>query len=186
MGFLDIFKNKQQEQGTNYSVMPPIQSNPLDASAHIWALSSNDDSLMNFLMSQQGKYFDKQQNKWIPVDSELGFNEVGLLEIHRILGSVANKSNALSFLDKSEVKDIMKYTLKTLIRQMTINKKRWDLKNWARDGLYRNSENILFLFLTKTINGHTANLHFSGGGVSESISHRDNFDTANNSGGWLK
>ena len=191
MGLLDnlnIFKPKEQQpqqQGNpqNYSIMPPIERSPLDASVHIWALNSNDDSLVNFLMQQQGNYFDKIKNKWIPIqEGKLGFNNTALIEIHKILSSVSNKSNALGWIDDTQLKTTMRYTLRTLIKSMTINKKRWELKDWARDSLYRNCENILFLFLTKLLNGHTANLHFSGGGVSESITHQDSFDKSNNGG----
>ena len=135
MGLLDIFKSKEQtQQNQPYSVLPPIEKNPLDGSVHIWALNSNDDSLVNFLMQQQGNYFDKIKNKWIPIqEGKLGFNNTGLIEIHKILSSVSNKSNALGCIDEKELKTVMRYTLRTLIKSMTMNKRRWELKDWARE-----------------------------------------------------
>lgn len=186
MGILDkinIFKKQEEQKPQNYSIMPQVEKNPLDASVHIWALNSNDDMLLNFLMTQQGNYFDKIKNKWIPLEeNKLGFNNTGLIEIHRILSSVSNKSNALGWIEEKELKQVMRYTLRTLIKSMIMNKRRWNLKDWAKDTLYRNCENILFLFLTKALKGHTANLHFGNTGVSENITHSDSFDVSNNGG----
>ena len=174
--------NQQLPQQCNNSIQAREEQNPLESSAHIWALNTNDDNLFNFLMIQQGKVFNKSTKLWELRTENKGFNDTGLLEIYKIMSSVANSSNSMGFTDRKEIKQIMMSTLKTLVKSMVMNKKKWELQDSARDSIFTDVENQLFLFLTKTIEGHTSKMHFgSNQGLTENITHTDSFDFANNS-----
>ena len=173
---------EQQPQYSNNSIQAREEQNPLENSAHIWALNTNDDNLFNFLMIQQGKVFNKSTKLWELRTENKGFNDEGLLEIYKIMSSVANSSNSMGFTEKKEVKQIMLVTCKTLVKSMVMNKKKWELQDSARDCIFTDVENQMFLFLTKTIQGHTSKMHFgSNQGLTENITHNDSFDFANNS-----
>lgn len=164
-----------------------MQEDPLQASYHIWGMQQNSDVVYDFLMGERGFFWDKYKKEYVKFQNqEENFNELGLRDMYSILHSVANRSNVLGDLDKKQINQIMLNTMITVVKNLTRNKKRWDLKEHSRDTLVQNTRNMLLLFLTKTTNGQTASLMYGSNGMQERITHDDSFDKANGVGGILR
>ena len=157
-----------------------VQEDPLQASYHVWGMQQNTDVVFDFLMGERGYFWDRNDKKYKKFKgSEDNFKELGLKDLYNIIHSVVNRSNVLADLKESQIDTIMLRTMTTVVKNMTRNKKRWELKEHSRDSIVENCKNQLLLFLTKTKNGQTAELMFGTGNMQEDIKHSDSFDQAN-------
>jgi len=162
---------------------PNSEINPLESSYYIWGMQSNSDVIFDFLQGERGYFWNKNKRKYEKFGLEDdNFNDIGLKELYNVLHSVCNRSNVTGDLSKKEIHMIMHDTMITLAKQMTRNKKRWQLKEYSRDFIFNNCQNMLLLFLSKTKDGRGATLYYGGGSPTEKIDHDDSFDKSNNSG----
>lgn len=175
-----IAKNYKEESlsyddVTANSAQPNQMINPLDSSFMAWAMNTNSDILFEFIMVQRGYFMNKNKNEWeLPNGAQEQFNDEGVREIYKLLSSVANRANVVGILKQDEINRIMLDTLNTLSINMVRCKKKWDLKDAARDNLYRATENLMYITLSKTKEGKFAEHMFQSGNVQERMMHSDN------------
>ena len=156
------------------------QDDPLQASYHVWGMQQNTDVVYDFLMGERGFFWDKNTKQYQKFDNqEPNFNAIALKSLYNTIHSVVNRSNVLGNLSKDQINRIMYNTLITIIKDMTRNKKRWELKEHARDSILENVKNQMLIFLSKTKDGAAGIQFFGSGNIQERISHDDSFDQAN-------
>jgi hypothetical protein len=173
----------EEQNYSNNSIQPHMDRNPLEDSAHIWALNSNDDALMNFLNSLQGKIYDRETKTWKKIIKEELFNDECKITLYTQLSSLISTSNSMGFTDKNgkQIKELMLFNMSSFDKLLTQNRKIWKLKRYNVEVILQSICNNSVLFLSKTIEGNTANMHFGKDkGLQENISHNDSFDFANN------
>lgn len=178
----------EEENNINYSQFAEhsqtVAEDPLQASYHIWGMQQNTDVVFDFLMGERGFFWDKNEKKYKKFQGqESNFNEQGLKDLYNIMHSVVNRSNVLGNLTDTQINSIMFRTMTTVVKNMTRNKKRWELKEYSRDSIVENIKNQMLIFLSKTKKGAASIQFFGSGNIQESIKHDDSFDQANGIGG---
>ena len=156
------------------------QEDPLQSSYHVWGMQQNTDVVFDFLMAERGYFWDKNLKAYQPFDDqEPNFNEIGLKTLYNVMHSVVNRSNVLGNLSKAQINTIMFRTMTTIVKDMTRNKKRWELKEHSRDSIVENIKNQLLIFLSKTKEGAASIQFFGSGDIKENYNYKDDFDQAN-------
>lgn len=180
---MEDVKNSDVDYNEYSESAAPTYDDPLQSSYHVWGMQQNTDVVFDFLMGERGFFWDKHKKQYKKFEGqEPNFNELGLKDLYNIIHSVVNRANVLADLKQSQINTIMFRTMITVVKNMTRNKKRWDLKEHSRDSIVENCKNQLLLFLSKTKDGQTARLFYGNEGMTETLKHDDSFDVANNGG----
>jgi len=167
----------ENENENEYTQTVNLRENPLEGSYHVYGMQQNSDVVFDFLQGERGYFWNKNKNAYEKFNcDEDNFNELGLKDLHNILHSVVNRSNVLADLKISEINKIMERTMITIIKNMTRNKKRWQLKEHARDSILQNCKNQMKMFLSKTKEGRAATLFYGNVSMDEDFHHKNEVD----------
>jgi len=179
--------DNQQPQQYGNSIQAREERSPLEDSAHIWALNSNNEIAMSFLNSLQGKIFDYERKTWILLGPSELFCDECKLQLYALLSSIVNSSNSMGFTKDKQIDGLLVYNMGTFNQLLSQNRKIWKLKRYQIDTILMSISNMEEVFLSKTLEGNTANMHFGKNrGLNENITHSDSFDTGNNSIGGTR
>ena len=168
------------ETQTNNISEGPVREDPLSSSYHVYGMQQNSDVVFDFLQGERGYFWNKNTQSYEQfANISDNFNELGLKDLYNIMHSVCNRSNVLAELSSTQINKIMERTMITIIKNMTRNKKRWELKEHSRDSILQNSKNQMLMFLSKTLDGHASELFYGNVKMNEDQRHTDNMDIGN-------
>lgn len=139
-----------------------------------WELET-EEQLVNFEQTLRGKKKALDGKSWVPIVKGDLFrpmiNDVGIASLLGMLRMLFQKHNALGHIDNERLNTIMRDVMSEVVNVLALNRGRWVIDKKELGVLRTMLEHQIYIFLTRSVDGHEKNYRKKRYPMREHYSH---------------